>query len=174
MVTSTEHFSSPKTFWDYGTTDEDFDTVLQNISGIDNVETIFTHYDILYNTSSMRLPRFVSYRLAGSNGSSIEKTTEMLSMSRYAIVKKHESEISGSKPDEFDGWPSCIDHNTLIDNLSDGITIASLVSSLENCIERRNTSRNSNGISQYKVLRGVVVYDELVFILQILRAKLLL
>lgn len=174
MVTSTEHFTSPKTYWDFGTTEEEFDAFIQIIAGVDNTNDIFTYYDILYNTSSLRLPRFVTSRLAGSYGSSIEKTTEIFSMSRYAIVKKHESEIDGYESLAYSGFPSCIDHNTIISNLPDGVTVSKMISSLENCIKRRNTLRNDYGISSYKVLRGHLVYDELVFILQILRAKLIL
>ena len=174
-VSQNDHITKPRAFWETGSTAELFDEVMTTIALDSNcVCPFFNFFSILYPpgcTSSF--PKFVNKRLGGTAGSTLQKLSEIKYLSRFAIVKR-EPYDNGDLPPVFGGWPTCVETSALLGALPAGKNENDLILSLEQCISRRNCNRGDNRLPIQVVHKGKPVHDELVLILQILRAKLIL
>ena len=171
-VSLTDYFLNPRTSWEITEEKEFFDELLSSISGIVDVSNFFNNFSIIYPLGS-NIPRYINKRLAGSYGTYHQKTMELESLSKHAIVKKERYELK-TVSDSFSTFPYIIVGETLIDSIQDGKSKSDIISSIERCIERRNKLRIMNNIPTHRLVRGRVVYDEFTMILQILRAKLIM
>jgi len=169
-VTVLDFFSNPRKSWE--TDSELFYTLLSEISGSSNVDDIFSYFSVCYPIGS-KIPRYITSRLGGTYGTLSQKNTELEILSKHGIIRKETFELK-SEPIGFQGWSYCITGESFIDILPEGNSISDLILSLENCIQNRNKLRVYNNIPPHRLIRGKLVYDEFVMILQILRAKLIM
>ena len=167
-----DYFLNPRTSWEMSGEKEFFDELLSSISGLVDVSSFFNDFSIIYPLGS-NIPRYINKRLAGSYGTSHQKTKELESLSKHGIVKKERYELK-TVSDSFSTFPYVIVGESLIEYIPDGNSKSDIISSIERCIERRNDLRIKNNIPAHRLVRGRVVYDEFTMILQILRAKLIM
>ena len=168
-----DQFETPRANWEVGVDEQLLDDVLTLVAtDSDCVCPLFNFYTIMYPKGHTSFPNFVTRRLAGTSGSTLNKQKELEILSRYGIVKKMPFDLN-FVPGQYNLWPDCVGQTILINNLPVGKNDDDLILSIENCITRRNSNRNDNGNPTYVVSKGKSVHDEFVLILQILRAKLI-
>lgn len=167
-----DYFLNPRTSWEMTGEKELFDELLSSISGITDVSNVFSSFSIIYPLGS-NIPRYINKRLAGSYGTSRQKSLELESLSKHGIVKKERYELK-TIPEGFLNFPYIVGGESLIEYIPNEKNKSDIISSIERCIERRNVLRIMNNIPIHRLVRGRIVYDEFTMILQILRAKLIM
>lgn len=172
-VTSKEHFDNPRLLWDIKMGCPNcvvFDEILEAVTTEDcDAKSIFMYYDILFPSDMIRFPKYIYTRLAGSYGTMSQKKNELELLSKFGIVRKQKYFVTDA-PELFSSLPVVFNRDTLSNHQSD---VDSLLKSIEACISRRNSERLVQNLPKYTLSRGKIVHDEMIVILQILRAKIL-
>jgi len=173
-ITIKEHFDNPRLFWDLGMGSNDcsmFDSMIQTVVAENETmaKNLFMYYEILFPSNMVRFPRYVYHRLAGNHGPISQRKNELEFLARCGINRKEACFVQDPS-DSFLSLPTTFNREVMQNHQEN---INSLVNSIEACIQRRNESRVSGKIPKYTLSRGRVVHDELILILQILRAKII-
>ena len=183
IVTTREFFKSPRTCWELkgeetqteSTGCEPFDDALKNIATEEYQDTIFVYYEIYACRDQRCVPYYTNTRLAGTKGSEENRWREVLLLSCYHVIKKRryvlEDEEKIPTPTPFESWPECFVPKTLAKTRKKKEI---LLKSIESCINRRMDFRKKHKIPCSKAGKLQDINDEVIIILQILRAKLIL
>ena len=147
-----------------------FDDAMVSISTEEYKTTMMVYYDIYPFRDQPRIPRYATTRLAGSIGTNIQRSDEILLLSRYVIAKTQPILINGPLPKPFWSWPEAF-VPTLLARTKRQREI--LLKSIENCIQRRMEFRNKCAIPCSKKIKKQEIHDEFIVMLQILRARLI-
>lgn len=179
IVTAEEFFKHPRRCWELCGEDTQseypgcapFDDALKAIATEEYRTTLFVYYEIHACKDQRCVPYYANKRLAGTKGTEEYRWKELLLLSRYNIIKKQRAFVEGPLPRPFESWPGCFVPKILAKtNRQKEI----LLKSIESCIKRRMEFRKKCAIPGSKVIKGKDVHDQLMGILQILRAMLIL